>query len=117
MFFVVRIGLGFPWSRYFTLFENPFGIIQAANVEEAAEKLGVIRWNGWKKVSVQKGIRPELPRMATKWPKLFFAPFDTKAVDKNPSAYETSERRIRVIDIRPIEELRDKISKRVWQRY
>jgi len=105
MFFVVQIGIGNPASRITTIRETPRAVVQATSAEEAAQTLGLIEWDGWKKFKATD--KEDLSRRKTwakGWSSFFFSPLDTVEVDRDPDRFKDSRTYIRVIRLQPVEE-------------
>ena len=100
-FFLVTKGIAIPYLRTFS-FGKPMGIIKAHSKNGAAKKLGIRRWEGWKKIN-PIDIRSE--RFEKSWYKFFFFPTDIELVEKNFAEYESIERSTRVFILEEIPEL------------
>ena len=111
MLFIVRIGALIPSSGPS---ENSMGkvigIVNKFSLHEVADVLEVTQWDGWENIP---GVQAENWR---KWGKnLFFTPFETEEIDRNPKNYGGTTCRMRFITITGTIELKKKIPDKVWK--
>jgi len=113
MMFIVRVGTVIPKIGPSGGGSNTvIGVVEAETEDGAAEKLGLVKWDGWRNI-------PDVNAAA--WEEhggsYFFAPFDTKKIDCSPELYATVERRMRIITLHPTKVLESVIPDSVWEKF
>ena len=112
MLFLIRVGTTIPWYGPTGGVGVVIGVTEAKSKEEAVKQLGLIRWDGWKRI-------PKVD--VTNWKKwcekYFYTSFDTKGIDRSPEKYASANWRMRVITLERMSKLDGLIPGKIWRQF
>lgn len=90
MYFLITRGVVIPHYGTSGYSNMIVGMLEAASENDAAQQLGLIRWEGWKNI-------PRDPSARNHWEQnghYYFHPRWTDPIDKNPADYANASRAI-----------------------